>query len=88
MQNFEATEMLQTMCYLPDQCTDPWEKRWKAYDDRNGLQEDPYYDEKARRAIKAWTDKEKELASDQTTDQKMALASDQQWERTRAMERA
>lgn len=61
MQNFEAVEMLQTMCYLPDQCADPWERRWKAYDDRNGLQEDPLYDEKARRAAKAWTAKEKEL---------------------------
>ena len=61
MQNYEAVEMLQTMCYLPDQSTDPWEKRWRAYDDRNGLQEDPWYDDKARSGAKAWTAKEKEL---------------------------
>ena len=31
-------EILKAMCFLPDELLDPWQRRWRAFDNRNGLQ--------------------------------------------------
>lgn len=37
----QALELLKAMCELPDMELDAWQKRWQAFDDRNGLCNDP-----------------------------------------------
>lgn len=41
LNNFLAVEQLKHMCALPDMVLDPWERRWRAYDNRNGLVQNP-----------------------------------------------
>ncbi len=41
LNNFAAVESLKVMCALPDMLLDPWERRWRAYDNRNGRVFDP-----------------------------------------------
>jgi hypothetical protein len=40
----QAVELVKTMTVLPDQVLDPWEERWSAFDNRNGLVKDPEHE--------------------------------------------
>ncbi|GIL77746.1 hypothetical protein Vretifemale_7240, partial [Volvox reticuliferus] len=62
--NFLAVEQLKQMCALPDMVLDPWERRWRAYDNRNGLVQDPVRELEEERMIKSWAEEERTLFMD------------------------
>ena len=57
----QAVELLKTRCQLPDLLLDPWEKRWRTFASTNGLQPDPLRDLEEDRAVKAWSEVERQL---------------------------
>ena len=57
----QAVELLKVMTCLPDQQLDPWQRRWRAYDNRCGIQLDPLGDMQRDRAVHAWSDAERQL---------------------------
>ncbi|GAX73612.1 hypothetical protein CEUSTIGMA_g1063.t1 [Chlamydomonas eustigma] len=60
MNNFQAVEILKNMCELPNLMLDPWQRRWRAFDNRNGIQPEPDLDMLFDRGVKAWTEEEKQ----------------------------
>ncbi|EFJ53127.1 hypothetical protein VOLCADRAFT_127385 [Volvox carteri f. nagariensis] len=64
LNNFLAVEQLKRMCALPDMVLDPWERRWRAYDNRNGLVQDPVRELEEERMIKSWAEEERTLFMD------------------------
>ncbi|KXZ52260.1 hypothetical protein GPECTOR_10g891 [Gonium pectorale] len=59
LNNFIAVEQLKHMCALPDMVLDPWERRWRAYDNRNGLVQDPVRELEEERMVKSWAEEER-----------------------------
>ena len=49
------------MCFIPDELLDPWQRRWRAYDNRNGLRPNPLEEVERDRGIHLWCEAEKHV---------------------------